>query len=155
VETLCKGIDGLFRKHKITRYLGHGRLSGPGKVSVTASDGSVQEFTAKHIILAPGSKPATLPGIELDGQYVGTSTKALSSGAVRQRLVVVGGGYIGLELGSVWNRLGSKVTVLEFLDRILPGTDSELAIDALALFKKQGLEFRLSSRVTSARYDTN
>src|SRR5215471_4054745 len=78
VETLCKGIDGLFRKHKITRYLGHGRLNGPGKVSVTATDGSVQEFAAKHIILASGSKPATLPGIEFDGRHIGTSTDALS-----------------------------------------------------------------------------
>jgi dihydrolipoamide dehydrogenase len=153
VEALCKGVDGLFRKHKITRYLGIGRLAGAGVVTVTAADGNVQELHAKHIILAPGSKSATLPGIEFDGDRVGTSTEALSYAEVPQRLVVVGGGYIGMELGSVWNRLGSKVTVLEFLDRILPGTDSELATDALALFKKQGFDFRLGSRVTSARFD--
>jgi dihydrolipoamide dehydrogenase len=165
VEMLCKGIDGLFRKHKIARYLGYGRIAGPGQVTVTTGDGSassasqsvadgnVQHLTAKHIILAPGSKPSTLPGIEFDGQFVGDSTTALSFPEVPQRLIVVGGGYIGLELGSVWNRLGSKVTVLEFLDRILPGTDSELAGEAHKLFQKQGLEFRLGSRVTSAKYD--
>lgn len=152
VEILCKGVDGLFRKHKITRYSGHARLSGSGKVSV-ADSGGQQELSAKHIIIASGSKPATLPGIELDDDRVGTSTEALSYSAVPARLVVIGGGYIGLELGSVWNRLGSKVVVLEFLDRILPGTDSELAGEALSLFKKQGIEFRLGSRVTAARFD--
>jgi dihydrolipoamide dehydrogenase len=158
VDLLCKGVDGLFRKHKITRYSGWGRLAGPGKVSLTAADGAptdstVHELAAKHIIIATGSKPATLPGIEFDGDRVGASTEALSFPEVPPRLVVVGGGYIGLELGSVWNRLGSKVTVLEFLDRILPGTDSELATEALTLFKKQGLEFRLGSRVTSAKFE--
>jgi len=151
VEILCKGVDGLFRKHKITRCLGHARLVG-GKVSVTDSGGQ-QELSAKHIIIAAGSKPATLPGIEFDGDRIGTSTEALSYSQVPERLIVIGGGYIGLELGSVWNRLGSKVTVLEFLDRILPGTDSELAGEALNLFKKQGIEFRLGSRVTAARFD--
>ncbi len=118
VDTLCKGIDGLFRKHKITRYVGYGRLAGLGKVVVTKPDGGVEELTAKHIIFAPGSKPALLPGIELHSDRVGTSTEALSYTEVPPHLVVVGGGYIGLELGSVWNRLGAKVTVLDFLDRI-------------------------------------
>jgi len=153
VDTLCKGVDALFRKHKITRYIGYGRLAGAGKVEVTATNGSKQQLAAKYIILAPGSKPATLPGIEFDGDRIGTSTEALSFSEVPNHLVVVGGGYIGLELGSVWNRLGSKVTVLEFLDRILPGTDSELAVEALQLFRKQGIEFRLGSRVTSAKFD--
>jgi dihydrolipoamide dehydrogenase len=155
VDTLCKGIEGLFRKHKITRYLGYGRLAGPGKVAVIKPGGGVEELTAPHIILAPGSKPAILPGIELHSDRIGTSTEALSYGEVPQHLVVVGGGYIGMELGSVWNRLGAKVTVLEFLDRILPGTDSELATEALKLFQKQGIEFRLGSRVTSAKFDPN
>jgi len=153
VETLCKGVDGLFRKHKITRYLGHARLTGPGKVALTDAGGNTQELIAKHIIIAAGSKPASLPGIELDSDRVGTSTEALSYSEVPKVLVVIGGGYIGLELGSVWNRLGSKVTVLEFLDRILPGTDSEMAGEALSLFKKQGIEFRLGTRVTAARFD--
>jgi dihydrolipoamide dehydrogenase len=154
VDTLCKGVDGLFRKHKITRYTGYGRLAGAGIVKVTAADGSVQELAGRHIILAPGSKSSVLPGIELDGDRIGTSTEALSFPEVPQRLVVVGGGYIGMELGSVWNRLGSKVTVLEFLDRILPGTDTELAGEAFKLFQKQGIEFRLGSRVTSAKFNS-
>jgi len=152
VDILCRGVDGLFRKHKITRYTGHARLAGTGKVSVTDSGGQ-QELSAKHIIIAAGSKPASLPGIEFDGDRIGTSTEALSYSEVPGGLVVIGGGYIGLELGSVWNRLGSKVTVLEFLDRILPGTDSEVAGEALALLKKQGIDFRLGSRVTGARFD--
>ncbi len=153
VDILCKGVDGLFRKHKITRYLGYGRLRAPGIVAVTDASGTVQELAGRHILLAPGSKPATLPGIELDGDRIGTSTEALSYVQVPKRLVVVGGGYIGMELGSVWNRLGAKVTVLEFLDRILPGTDSELAGEALGLFQKQGIEFHLGTRVTSAKFD--
>jgi dihydrolipoamide dehydrogenase len=153
VETLCKGIEGLFRKHKITHYAGYGRLNGPGQVTVTAADDSVQQLAGRHIIIASGSKPANLPGIELDGDRVGTSTEALSYNEVPPRLVVVGGGYIGMELGSVWNRLGSKVTVLEFLNRILPGSDSELAAEAFELFKKQGFDFRLGMKVTSAKFD--
>jgi dihydrolipoamide dehydrogenase len=150
VATLAKGVDSLLRKYKVTRYSGRGRLSGPGRVMV---DGPHEptELSAKYILLATGSKPATLPGIVLDGSRVDTSTDALSYSRVPQHLVVVGGGYIGLELGSVWRRLGAKVTVLEFLNRILPGTDAELARDAHELFKKQGIEFRLGSRVTSAR----
>lgn len=153
VETLCKGIEGLFRKHKITHYTGHGRLAGPGKVTVTATGGPVLQLAGRHIIISAGSKPAILPGIELDGDRIGTSTEALSYSDVPPRLVVVGGGYIGMELGSVWNRLGSKVTVLEFLNRILPGSDTELAAEALELFKKQGFDFRLGMKVTSARFD--
>ncbi len=152
VSMLCKGVDGLLKKNKVTRYLGTGRLSGPGRVVVEGSDGPI-EHSARHIIIATGSKPATLRGIELDGDRIGTSTEALSYPEVPRHLVVVGGGYIGLELGSVWNRLGAKVTVLEFLDRILPGTDSELAREARGLFEKQGIEFRLGSRVLSAQFD--
>ncbi len=150
VATLAKGVEGLLRKYKVSRYSGRGRLSGPGRVMV---DGPHEptELSAKYILLATGSKPATLPGIVLDGSRVDTSTDALSYSRVPRHLVVVGGGYIGLELGSVWRRLGAKVTVLEFLNRILPGTDAELARDAHELFKKQGIEFRLGSRVTSAR----
>ena len=101
--------------------------------------------------MATGSKPAALPGVELDGDRIGTSTEALSYNKVPKTLVVIGGGYIGMELGSVWNRLGSKVTVVEYLNRILPGTDSELAADALTIFQKQGIEFHLGKRITGAR----
>ncbi len=146
VRTLTKGIDGLFRKNKITRYTGHGRLAGAGKVVVGET-----EIAAKHIILATGSQSASLPGVELDGDRIGTSTEVLSYRDVPQHLVVIGAGYIGLELGSVWCRLGARVTVLEFLPRILPGMDAELADEALKIFQRQGLEFRLGCRVKAAR----
>jgi dihydrolipoamide dehydrogenase len=150
VTLLSRGVESLFKKHRITRYTGRGRLEGPGRVSVQNGAQST-ELKAKHILLATGSKPASLPGLELDGQRIGTSTEALAYAAVPKHLVVIGAGYIGLELGSVWRRLGAKVTFLEFLDRILPGVDDELAADAKKLFEKQGLEFRLGVKVTSAR----
>ncbi len=157
VSTLTKGIEALFKKNGVTRYHGHARLNGPGRVVVapvgSAGDapGDAQELTSKHILIASGSKPATIPGVELDGDRIGTSTEALSYTAVPAHLVVIGAGYIGLELGSVWARLGAKVTFLEYLDHILPGTDQEIAADALKLFQKQELEFHLGSRVTAAR----
>src|SRR5579871_2252197 len=150
VAGLTKGIYLLFQKSKITRYLGTGRLEGPGRVDVSGGKQPIQ-LEAKHVILATGSKVAQLPGVVLDGDRVGTSTEALSYSSVPAQLIVIGGGYIGLELGSVWRRLGAQVTVLEFLDRILPGTDAEIAAEALKIFKKQGFEFRLSTKVTSAR----
>ena len=133
VDTLTKGIDGLFRKNGVTRYLGRGRLADAGRVVVAQEDGEV-ELAARHVVLATGSRSAPLAGVELDGERVGTSTEALSWNEVPERLVVVGAGYIGLELGSVWARLGAKVTVLEYLDRILPGMDAELAAEAQKVF---------------------
>jgi dihydrolipoamide dehydrogenase len=150
VQTLTKGIDGLFRKHKITRYSGHGRLNGPGSVQVEHAD-QTTELKARHIILATGSKSTPLKGVDCDGDRIGTSTEALAYSTVPQHLVVIGAGYIGLELGCVWLRLGAKVTVLEFLDRILPGMDDEIAADAQKIFTKQGLQFRLGARVTGVR----
>jgi dihydrolipoamide dehydrogenase len=137
--------------------MGEGRGEGEAeqKGTVPLAPPQVTEITAKHILIATGSKPATLPGIALDGDRIGTSTEALSYSEVPKHLVVVGGGYIGLELGSVWSRLGAKVTVLEFLDRIFPGTDSEIARDAHGLLQKQGIEFRLGSRVTAVRIEKN
>jgi len=152
VRQLTNGIDGLMKKNKITRVLGHGRMEGAGKVVVTSKDGT-QELTCDATLIATGSVSAILPGIELSGEYVGTSTEALAYAEVPKHLVVIGAGYIGLELGAVWRRLGSKVTVLEYLDRILPGMDSEIASDARKLFEKQGIEFRLGSKVTGAKYD--
>ena len=153
VSTLAKGIEALLAKNKITRLAGTGRLAGPGRVEVTAADGTKTAFDAPKVILAVGSKAVVLPGIEADGRCVGTSTEALSYDAVPAHLVVIGGGYIGLELGSVWRRLGSKVTVLEYADRILTGIDADIASEALALFKKQGLDIHLGVKVTSARAD--
>jgi dihydrolipoamide dehydrogenase len=150
VEGLTGGVDYLFKKNKVTRYLGHGRITGPGKVLVTGPGGE-QELTVQHIVIATGSNVAPLKGVELDGDRIGTSTEALSYTEVPAHLIVIGAGYIGLEMGSVWRRLGSKVTVVEYQDRILPGMDAELAKEALKQFKKQGIEFRLGSKVLSAR----
>lgn len=150
VALLTKGIESLFKKNKVTRYAGHGRIVEPGRVDVDTADGQIQ-LQAGHILIATGSKSAALEGVELDYDRIGTSTEALSYAEVPRHLVVIGAGFIGLELGSVWQRLGAKVTVLEYLDRILPGTDVELAKEALKLLKRQGLEFRLGSRVTAAR----
>jgi dihydrolipoamide dehydrogenase len=155
VSTLAKGIESLLAKNKITRYRGTGRLAGAGRVEVTAADGGVITLESPRIILAVGSKSVVLPGIEADGRYVGTSTEALSFDAVPGHLVVVGGGYIGLELGTVWRRLGAKVTVLEYFDRILTGIDADIASEALTLFRKQGLDIRLGVKVKRARADGN
>jgi dihydrolipoamide dehydrogenase len=148
VTTLTKGVDGLFKKNKITRYTGHATITGPGSLRVGDKD-----LTAKHIIIATGSKVAPLKGVQLDGQRIITSTEALSFNEVPKRLVVIGAGFIGLELGSVWRRLGSEVTVVEYLPRILPGMDTEIATDAQKLFEKQGFRFRLGRKVTGARID--
>ncbi len=150
VSELGRGIDELFRRAKITRYLGVGKFLAPNKVAVV---GTGEEIEAKHIIIATGSKSGSLPGIELDGDRIGTSTEALNYQEVPKEMIVIGAGAIGLELGSVWHRLGSKVTVLEYLDRILPEMDDEIAAAALRIFTKQGLTFKLGSRVTSAKKD--
>jgi dihydrolipoamide dehydrogenase len=111
VNGRTKGVDFLFKKNKVTRYLGRGRIAGPGQVVVEGGAGRV-DVRARHIVIATGSRAATLPGIKLDGDRIGTSTEALSYMAVPKHLAVIGAGYIGLELGSVWSRLGSKVTVI-------------------------------------------
>lgn len=152
VSELARGIDSLFTRAKITRYAGHGRLTAPGKITVEAN-GTNTELEAAHIIIATGSKSATLPGIEFDGERVGTSTEALAYPEVPKEMIVIGAGAIGLELGSVWMRLGAKVTVLEYLDRILPEMDEEVATAALRIFTKQGMNFKLGSRVTGAKKD--
>lgn len=150
VGNLANGIDGLLRKNNVTRFLGQGRLVGEGQVRVLGSDGE-QTLTAEHILLATGSNVSTLRGVELDYDRIGTSTEALSYPEVPGHLVVIGAGVIGLELGSVWLRLGAKVTVLEYLDRILPGVDGEIATEMRKLLAKQGFEFQLGARVTGAR----
>src|SRR5207253_7261992 len=126
VLNLTKGVEGLFKKNNITRLHGQARLTAPGKVEIDSKEGKTT-IEAKHILVATGSKPANLPGVEIDRDRVGTSTEALSYPEVPKHLVVIGAGFIGLELGSVWLRLGAKVTVLEYLNRILPGMDIEIA----------------------------
>ena len=155
VKSLTGGIDGLFRKNKVTRYFGRGRLDGPGRVVVDLADGGREEIAAKHVLIATGSVPATLPNIDIDGELVTSSTEALSYPEVPGHLVVIGGGYIGLEMGTVWRRLGSKVTVLEFLDRILPLSDAEIAKEAEKIFRKQGLDIRLGVKVTGVKRNRN
>lgn len=149
VSTLTKGVEGLFKKNKITRYAGCARLNGAGKVNITSQRETV-DLDAKHIVIATGSVPTSLPGVPFDGDRITTSTEALSYPEVPRHLIVIGAGYIGMELGSVWNRLGAQVTVLEFLDRILAGMDSELGQEARKLFEKQGITFRLNTRVAKA-----
>jgi dihydrolipoamide dehydrogenase len=157
VGDLTKGVDFLFKKNKVTRYAGHARITGAGRVSVTGEGGAAAadnvEIGAKHILIATGSKPAPLKGVAYDGDRIGSSTEALSYPEVPKHLVVIGAGYIGLELGSVWLRLGAKVTVLEYLDRILPGMDSDLASEAKRLFERQGMTFLLGRRVTGAKVE--
>lgn len=150
VGELTRGVGSLFKKNNITRYAGVASFSAPGKLNVTSPEETI-ELEAPHIIIATGSVSANLPGVELNGDTIGTSTEALSYAQVPKRLVVIGAGYIGLELGIVWLRLGAQVTVLEYLDRILPGMDAEIAREAQKLFKRQGLDFQLGSRVTGAR----
>ncbi len=151
VQGLTKGIEGLFKKNKITRYSGHARFIEPLKLEIKGK--KTETIEAKKIIIATGSSVATLPGVELDGDLIGTSTEALAYDKVPAHLIVIGAGFIGLELGSVWRRLGAKVTVVEYLDRILPGIDNEIAAEALKIFKKQGMEFKLGAAVSAARVE--
>lgn len=152
VSQLTGGIAMLLKRNKVTAYNGRGKLTGVDSLVAETQDGPVS-ITAKHIILATGSRPATMRGIEFDGDRIGDSTSALNYPEVPRRLVVIGGGYIGLELGSVWSRLGSKVIVLEAMERILPGLDHEIGQLAHREFTKQGLEFRTGSWVESASFD--
>jgi len=126
VRGLTQGIAGLFRKNKVTRLTGTGRLAAPDRVVVTGADGETVVETA-HVLIATGSEPIALPGLPFDGERVVSSTEALALESVPARLLVIGAGAVGLELGSVWRRLGSEVLVVEFLDRIVPGIDAEIA----------------------------
>ena len=144
-----KGVDFLFKKNKIEPFHGTGRILGPGKVEVKAADGKTQVLETKSIVIATGSDVAKLKGIEIDEKRIVSSTGALTLDKVPEKLLVIGAGVIGLELGSVWRRLGAEVTVVEFLDRVLPGMDSEICRQAQRIFEKQGIIFRLGSKVTA------
>jgi dihydrolipoamide dehydrogenase len=149
VDGNVKGVDFLFRKNKIEAFHGSARIAAPGKVEVTGADGKKQTLETKSIVIATGSDVARLRGIEIDERRIVSSTGALSLPEVPKHLLVVGAGVIGLELGSVWRRLGAEVTVVEFLDGILPGSDGEVRRQAQRLFEKQGMTFKLSSKVTA------
>ncbi|MEZ5980211.1 MAG: dihydrolipoyl dehydrogenase [Planctomycetota bacterium] len=152
VDGLTKGIAGLFKKNKIERFSGTATFEAPGRVRVAREDGSSEVVEAERVLIATGSKVASLKGVEIDGEHVVTSTEALSFERVPKHLVVIGAGAIGLDLGSVWARLGAKVTVLEYADRILVGMDTEIAKETQKILAKQGLAFTLGARVTGARY---
>jgi dihydrolipoamide dehydrogenase len=145
------GIEFLFKKNKITAYHGLGRLAGAGKVEVVLTAGGTETLEAKNIVLATGSDVAKLPGIEIDEKQIVSSTGALVLDKVPKKLLVVGAGVIGLELGSVYRRLGSEVTVVEFLDRILPGMDLDVAKSFQRILAKQGFAFKLGSKVTGVK----
>lgn len=147
VSTLDGGIQGLLKKNKVERFFGHGKLKGGGVVEVSGN--SPATITGKKILIATGSVSSSLPGIQPDGDRIGTSTEAIAWPEVPEHLVVIGAGVIGLELGTVWRRLGAKVTVLEYLPRILPGVDEQVANEAKKIFEKQGLTFKLGTKVTS------
>lgn len=151
VDATTKGVAFLFRKNKITSFQGTGRIDKAGAVSVLADDGAVKEtLAARNILIASGSEVTPLPGVSIDEKKIVSSTGALELAEVPKHLVVVGAGIIGLELGSVWRRLGSDVTVIEFLDRITPGVDDEVTKHLQRTLARQGLTFKLGSKVTKA-----
>ena len=147
VIVLTKGIEFLFKKNKVTYFKGTGSITGTNQISIKSSDNKNETIEAKNIIIATGSDPVSLPGVEFDEEKIVSSTGALSLKEVPKKLVVVGGGYIGLEMGSVWSRLGSEVQVIEFLDHITPGMDKEISNEFQKLLKKQGINFNLKTKV--------
>ena len=149
VTDLTTGIEGLFKKNKVEYIVGRGRIASPGSVQVSLIGGGERTLGAENIVIATGSDVMGLPGVAIDERTIVSSTGALSLNKVPKHLVVIGGGYIGLELGSVWGRLGAKITVIEFLDRITPGMDSELSRNLQRSLTKQGMEFRLGTKVTA------
>jgi dihydrolipoamide dehydrogenase len=155
VASNVNGVAFLFKKNKIDTFRGTGKVLGAGKVSVTAEDGKVEEIEAKNIVIATGSDVAGIPGVkvDIDEKVIVSSTGALSLEQASERLIVVGGGVIGLELGSVWARLGAKVTVVEFLDTILGGMDGEVSKQFQRMLAKQGLDFKLGAKVTAVAKD--
>jgi len=149
VDGNVKGVDFLLKKNKVDAYFGSGRIAAPGKVEVKGNDGKTQMLDTKSIVIATGSDVARLKGIDVDEKRIVSSTGALSLPEVPKHLLVIGAGVIGLELGSVWRRLGAQVTVVEFMDGVLPGMDGEVRKQAQRLFERQGMTFKLSSKVTA------
>ena len=148
IDGNVKGVEFLMKKNKIDVISGKGKVLGTGKVEVTGGDGKTQSVETKNIVIATGSDIARLKGIEIDEKRIVSSTGALSLDKVPANLLIVGAGVIGLELGSVWHRLGAEVTVVEFLDRILPGMDGEIATQFQRILEKQGFAFKLGAKVT-------
>ena len=149
VQVLTKGVEFLFKKNKVTYFKGKGVIFSKNDIVVYGSDNKRTNIKAKNIVIATGSSPTSLPGIEIDEKNIVSSTGALSFSKVPKDLVVIGGGYIGLEMGSVWSRLGSNVTVIEYLDFITPGMDREVSNEFQKILTKQGIKFKLNNKVTS------
>ena len=148
VRTLTKGVEFLFKKNKITHLKGKGLITSMNTVAITDDSGKKSSFKAKNIVISTGSIPTSLSGIIIDEKNIVSSTGALSFEKAPKELIVIGGGYIGLELSSVWTRLGSNVTVIEFLDHIIPGMDKDISTEFLKILNKQGINFKLDSKVT-------
>ena len=155
ILTLTKGVEFLFKKNKIIHLKGVGSILDKNTVTVINDSGKKVNYKAKNIVISTGSVPTSLPGIKIDEKIIVSSTGALSFGKVPKELVVIGGGYIGLELSSVWKRLGSNVTVVEFLDHILPGMDKDISVEFLKILTKQGINFELDSKVTEVNIVKN
>ena len=155
VSILTKGVEFLFKKNKVTYLKGFGSFISDKKISVKGEDGKNKEVEAKNIIIATGSEAMPMPNVEFDEETIVSSTGALSLKAVPKNLVIVGGGYIGLEMGSVWSRLGAEVNVIEFLDHITPGMDREISEEFMKILKKQNIKFHLNRKVTSVKKNNN
>lgn len=153
IDANTGGIEFLFKKNKVDWLKGFGKITAKDTVEVQAQDkkAKTESFKAKHIVIATGSDVATLPGIEIDEKIVVSSTGALELGKVPKSMVIIGGGVIGLELGTVWRRLGTEVTVVEYMDKIFPGMDAEISKQSKRIFDKQGIKFKLSSKVTDVK----
>lgn len=150
VESLCKGIEGLFLKNKITYFKGMGSFISNNEIKITSGKNE-ETIKAKNVIIATGSDVMNLPGIEIDEKKIVSSTGALELTDVPKKMIVIGGGYIGLEMGSVWSRLGAEVTVVEFADRIVPAMDTEVSKEFKKLLEKQGMKFKMTTKVVSAK----
>lgn len=151
VKGLTRGVEGLFKKNKVTWLKGRGSFVSPNRVKVTGADGKASEYDTRHVVIATGSKPIEIPPAKFDRRLIVSSTGALKFEQVPKHLIVVGGGVIGLEMGSVWLRLGAKVTVIEATDKILGGMDAELARSMLKILQKQGMEFQLSTMLVETK----
>ena len=155
VDTLTKGVEFLFKKNKVTYFKGHGSFLDTNSIEIKLNDGTKKSIKGKNIVVATGSSVLSLPNITIDEKVIVSSTGALSLPKIPKKLIVIGGGYIGLEMGSVWSRLGSQVEVIEYLDHITPGMDKEISDSFLKILKKQGLKFHLSTKVNSVKKNSN
>ena len=151
VDALTKGIEFLFKKNKVTYYKGIASLKSSNQISVASSKNKEIIIETENVIISTGSEPVSLPGIKFDEKVIVSSTGALSLNTVPKKMVVIGGGYIGLEMGSVWSRLGSEVHVIEFLDHITPGMDKEISKEFMKILQKQGMNFHLETKVESIK----